>query len=359
MNRNILIIPFLFIMFLTSAHAYSENLEIYFFYGPTCSACYTLESYLDNFEQQYDYIEVKKFDVYENGTLLLQLAEVYGLNTSLIQTPTTFVNDKAFVGFSFIIVNAIENEIKTCAHVNCNNPLDFVTGNVTISEITLPMLLGAAAADAVNPCAFAVLILLLTAILGLSSKIKALKAGLAFTVAVYISYLAMGFGLFGALQITGLSNIVFKFIGVVALIVGAFNIKDFLRPGAGGFIMEVPMSWRPRMKGIIAGATSVPGAFLIGFIVSIFLLPCTSGPYIVIITMLSNQATFWGAVPLLLLYNAIFILPMIVITLLVYFGFSTPEKAEAWRKTKIRYMHLIAGLIMIAMGIIILFVGVM
>jgi len=32
------------------------------------------------------------------------------------------------------------------------------------------------------------------------------------------------------------------------------------------FVMEVPMSWRPKMKSLIKGVTSVPGAFFIGFV---------------------------------------------------------------------------------------------
>jgi len=86
------------------------------------------------------------------------------------------------------------------------------------------------------------------------------------------------------------------------------------------------------MKTLIRGVTSVPGAFLIGFAVSLFLLPCTSGPYIVILGLLAH-ATEWGyAMALLVLYNFIFVLPMLIITGAIYFGFTTTEKAEEWYK---------------------------
>jgi len=117
--------------------------------------------------------------------------------------------------------------------------------------------------------------------------------------------------------------------------------------------MEVPLSWRPKMKKIITSVTSAPAALLAGFLVSLFLLPCTSGPYIVILGMLAEKATRLSALGYLLLYNFIFVLPMMVITLIVYKGFKTAT-LERWRAKRIKLFHLIAGLIMIGLGIVIL-----
>ena len=105
------------------------------------------------------------------------------------------------------------------------------------------------------------------------------------------------------------------------------------------------------MKMLIKSVASVPGAFFMGFLVSLFLLPCTSGPYIVILGLLSEAATRSTALLLLLLYNFIFILPMIIITLAIYFGFTTTEKAEEWRQRKLKTLHLIAGIIILLLGI--------
>ena len=100
--------------------------------------------------------------------------------------------------------------------------------------------------------------------------------------------------------------------------------------------------------------TNPIGAFLIGLLVSLFLLPCTSGPYAVILGMLATKITFTSAVFYLILYNLIFVLPMLVVVFAMYWGLS-PEKAEDWRKNKIRLLHLIAGVILVALGIVILF----
>jgi len=80
-------------------------------------------------------------------------------------------------------------------------------------------------------------------------------------------------------------------------------------------------------------------------------LPCTSGPYIVILGLLAKAVTINYALLLLLLYNFIFILPMLFITLIIYFGFTTTEKVEEWRTRKLKVLHLIAGIIILLLGI--------
>ena len=219
-------------------------------------------------------------------------------------------------------------------------------------QLTIPLLIGAALVDAVNPCAFAVLIILLTTILAGGVKRRALYSGLLFSLAIFLSYLAMGLGLYKAISSVGVSLWFMKFIGALAIVLGLFNLKDVFFYGKG-FVMEVPFSWRPKMKAFIKGVTNPIGAFFIGILISMFLLPCTSGPYIVIISLLGQDDTFWHAVRLLVLYNVIFITPMVFITLAVYKGFSV-ERAEEMRQKRLKALHLIAGVILLIMGVVIL-----
>ena len=60
-----------------------------------------------------------------------------------------------------------------------------------------------------------------------------------------------------------------------------------------------------------------------------------------------------AAIPILLLYNIFFVLPLIIITLLMYFGFASVEKATEWKEKNTRRLHLVAGLIMLILGIIV------
>ncbi len=213
-----------------------------------------------------------------------------------------------------------------------------------------------AALDAINPCEFAILILLMASLLlNDENRKKALLTGLSFIAAVFIAYFLMGVGLLEFLRnyTVAYANYFYYIVGALAIILGLLNIKDFFWYGGGGFLMEVPQSWRPKMKGLILKITTPLGAFLTGLLVSLFLLPCTSGPYIVILGMLASKTVLAKALIYLVFYNLIFIAPMLAIVLALYWGLS-PERAEAWRKQKLRLLHLIAGVVLLALGIVIL-----
>ena len=227
-------------------------------------------------------------------------------------------------------------------------------------DLGLPAILSLAAVDAVNPCALAVLVLVLVAILiqHPKEKRKVLYVGLSFTLAVFLLYFFYGLVIIQFFKsftetVAGIKLWLYKGLGVVAIILGILNIKDFWRYGGGGFVMEVPRGWRPRMKKLISGVTSAKGAFVIGAFVSVFLLPCTIGPYIIAGGILSAMELL-GTIPWLLVYNIVFILPMVAITLAVWKGFTTVGEASGWREKNIQRLHLVAGLILLALGIALL-----
>ena len=165
----------------------------------------------------------------------------------------------------------------------------------------------------------------------------------------------LGIGLIGLINFAGFAGLFHKIIGILAIIIGLANIKDFFWYGGAGFVMEIPRSWRPKLKSMLSGVTSPLGAFLIGFIVTLFELPCTGGPYIFVLGLLSQQISWNIIIPILLYYNFIFVLPLMVLTLLIYFGYSSVEKANKWKDKNIRILHLVTGLIMILLGIWVFF----
>jgi cytochrome c biogenesis protein CcdA len=259
------------------------------------------------------------------------------------------VGNSVIVGFAEDVRPGIEEMIRQCIAQECPSPLARVAGPARLPALTLTAVVFAAAVDAINPCAFAVLILLITAVLGAGERRRVLYAGLAFSLAIFISYYLMGVGLYSAVEAAGATQALYVAVGVLAILIGLFNLKDYLWYGKW-FVMEVPLAWRPTLKRLMQGVTSVPGAFLIGFLISLFLLPCTSGPYIVILGLLAKTATRSSALVWLLLYNMVFILPMIAITAAVYFGVTTTERAEQWRTQHLRVLHLIAGVIILFLG---------
>ncbi len=234
--------------------------------------------------------------------------------------------------------------------------VDVVSKSTSGEKLTLTKILSLAVVDAINPCALAVLTLMLIAILTYNPKKKRdiLLAGLAFTCSVFIMYLFYGLVIIKSFQLiqvlTNVRILLYKILGFAAIILGILNLKDAVRYKAGSFLTEMPLSMRPRVKKIISGITSPKGAFIAGLFVTVFLLPCTIGPYVIAGGILSTLELI-KTMPFLLLYNLIFILPMVAITLIVYVGFAKVEDVSGWKDQNIKYLHLITGLIMFILGL--------
>jgi cytochrome c biogenesis protein CcdA len=221
--------------------------------------------------------------------------------------------------------------------------------------LSLGVIVSAAIVDSINPCAIAVLLVLLAALLAAGDRGRAIKAGLAFTASIYIMYFLFGLGLLSAIQLTGFQTLVYQVVGFLAIVIGLANIKDYFWYGAGGFVMEIPRSWRPTLKGLLHRATTPLGAFGIGFLVTLFELPCTGGPYLFILGLLAEKTTQAAAIPILLFYNLFFILPLLIITLAIYFDWLSFDRVQEWKNKNIRNVHLVTGLVMLALGLLVIF----
>lgn len=182
-----------------------------------------------------------------------------------------------------------------------------------------------------------------------SNSRRAFVSGMAFIASVFIAYYLLGFGLFTAISSTNVSGVILLVLGIFIIVLGVWNIKDFFCYDKG-YNVEIPRSWRPLLKRILGAVSSPVGAFLAGFLVCLFELPCTGGPYLFILGLLGDQNTRSEAAFLLLYYNFIFVLPLIVINCLVFWGASMLEAVGSWKDKYIRYLHLFAGLVLIGLG---------
>jgi cytochrome c biogenesis protein CcdA len=180
----------------------------------------------------------------------------------------------------------------------------------------------------------------------------------AFILAVVVMYMLYGFLIIKAFQflqsITVFKNYLYKGLGIAALILGLLEIKDFIKYKPGGVGTEMPMFLRPKVQNVISKITSPTGAFGLGLFVTLFLLPCTIGPYVILGGMLSTL-DYLKASPYLLVYNLIFVLPMIAISFILFFGTKNIEDISDWRNSNVRKMHLISGVLMSILGIVMLF----
>ena len=370
-NLNIFLLIILLLIFTTTfvfADNSSQNnvVHLHLFYGEGCPHCEHAKMFFEDIIEEYPSLLIYEHEVYKDhvGRELFENMS-YNYGTEINGVPTIFIDDKVIVGFSNKLGENIKEEIDVCLLTDCGNPIEKtifydieeIQGDSSPTpaekditrKLTIPIVISAAAVDAINPCAFAVLIILMTAALSITNKKRALKFGLAFSLSIYISYFLMGLGLFSILQATGLSHKFYIVVTAIAVIVGLLNIKDYLWYGKG-FLMEVPVSWRPAMKKLLRSATSPFGAFLVGFLVSLFELPCTGGPYIVILGLLAKEVTRSVGIFYLLLYNLVFVSPLIILSIIIYKGLSTTQKLEKIRKGKLKILHLIEGILMLGIA---------
>jgi len=211
--------------------------------------------------------------------------------------------------------------------------------------------------NSVNPCQIAMLVLVLITILtqNQEKRKKILFTGFAFIFAVYLGYLFYGIvliQLFHAFTLVLKQSSVYikDAFAVLSMLVGGLQIKDFFFYKKGSFATEMPIWMRPKAKRFIEKITSPAGAFITGFIITLFLSPCTMAPLLVATETLSTLGLI-QALPWLLYFNLIVILPLIAITLVVYKGFTSAETVSRWKDRNTRIMHLIAGILLFGVGL--------
>jgi len=214
---------------------------------------------------------------------------------------------------------------------------------VTLGTVTVAALI-----DSINPCAFSVLIFLLVYLLAIRAEKRLWKVGLVYIGTVFLVYFFSGLGLFAIIQATNITRIIIKIAAVLAILAGLINVKDFFWPDKG-FSLKIPESKKPVIEKYIKQAT-LPAAVTLGFLVSLFELPCTGSVYLAILSLLANKMTKISAIPYLLYYNFLFILPLLIILFLVAKGFS-PEHLEKWRQGSRGWLRLIMGLVLVLLGL--------
>lgn len=342
---------FFLFFFISLNLCFGKNEQPVLYYGQGCPHCAIVEEYIHTNNLNSELIRKEIYQNPNNAEEFNQICDQENIALMDRGVPFLYSEGECFVG-NKQIVSYLDKRQKGTESPNSESEIAEKTKQSFSETLTIPVLLSAAIVDAVNPCAFAVLLILMTTILISGEKKRALFSGLSFSFSIFLSYLLMGLGLYSIIASIETSQVFIKTIGFIAIILGLFNLKDFFWYGKG-FLMEVPMKWRPKLKALVQSITNPIGAFFIGLLVSLFLLPCTSGPYIVIIGMLAHKETYQEAFLLLLVYNFIFVLPMIGITIGTYFGMDV-KKAEEKRNKNLRILHLFAGIIMLGMGIVLL-----
>lgn len=166
--------------------------------------------------------------------------------------------------------------------------------------------------DSLNPCAIGVLISYLALMVSLRVERKHfINFGIFYILATYSVYLLIGLGILRVLHLFGVHNFFGWVAAAVILILGLYNIKSFFWPALripylSAFLdkCRIP-NWKP--------SYTIFSALALGFLIGLCEFPCSGGIYLATISLLSAKTTFWRGLLYLLIYNFMFILPLLLI----------------------------------------------
>lgn len=214
---------------------------------------------------------------------------------------------------------------------------------------TLGLVLGSAAIDSINPCAIGVLILMISVILGGHKSLgRMLFLGGLYILSIFTTYLLAGLGLLYFLGSIPLfvTEYISITVGSIIVLFGLVEVKDYFWYGRG-FSLAIPAVFVKKIHRM-AGNITVPGVILTGAFVAGVELPCTGAPYLAIITILSTNFNFLAFL-MMVLYNIVFILPLLAILFLVAGGIKLPV-IKQWKQETRGFMRLFIGLLLIGLG---------
>ena len=220
-------------------------------------------------------------------------------------------------------------------------------GLANLSQL-LPAVIVTGLLDSVNPCAFAVILLLLAFLFTLrKSRSHILKLGFVYVGMIFLVYFAIGLGILQAVRFSNDPHFVARAGAWLLIGLGVINLVEYLFPNFP-IKLHMPKIAGARTNALIKQAT-LPTTMLAGLLVGLCTFPCSGGIYVSIITLLNAKTTLAWGVSYLALYNIMFVLPLIVILLLV----SNRMAAKTWARwerehsLKIRLWY---GVIMVSLG---------
>ncbi len=217
-------------------------------------------------------------------------------------------------------------------------------------DVTLGLVIGTALIDAINPCAIGVLVVLISVLMKQHDRHKMMQITTLYTSVVFVIYMISGLGLVwlqSKLVSLGFGRILAGVIGVVLLFGAVLEIKDFFAYGKG-WSLSIPKKHAKEIQRRLESLT-IWGTVVLGGFVAMVELPCTGGPYLAITAVLAENFDL-VAFLYLILYNIIFVLPLLVIAIITYFGLPIVD-VEKWKKKNRKWMRLFMGLLLLAFGV--------
>lgn len=215
----------------------------------------------------------------------------------------------------------------------------------------LPLVGVAALIDSINPCAFGILLLTIAFLLSLQkTRQSILKIGGVYILGLVTVYLLIGLGILQALHLFNTPHFMAKVGAVLLIVLCGINLINEFFPSFP-IKLKIPQAAHTKMASLMNKA-SLPAVFLLGALVGLCEFPCTGGPYLMVLGLLHDQGTYLAGVGYLVLYNLIFISPLVIILCIASDG-ALLEKVKQWKKAETKHMRVWGGVAMVVLGLLI------
>jgi len=322
-----------------------------YFYQTGCKSCSRVEADLNYLRSRYPQMIIEEFNIYDNAGLADWLTQNAGRTTEELHTPALFIANEAWFGEEEITPAIVEDALLRHETQGTDKIWeDYDPSQSGIEDVFKSMswaaVVFAGLVDGLNPCAFATLVFFVSYLTLSGRKGKeVLAVGAAFTIGVFIAYLAVGLGFYQVLDLLGdtltkLSRWVYALTALLCFSLAIFSLIDFFKVRRGGtanMSLKLPEALRKRINATIRKGRNqrayVGGAFLTGLVVSFLELACTGQVYLpTIIAVSSNPDLRAQAIGYLVLYNLMFIVPLIVVFILAYYGTTSKDLVNFMEK---------------------------
>ena len=328
----------------------AEPIYMAYFEQAGCQECARTSYDLNVVQEQYPQVQVESFSIEEadNKALNEWLCDKYGVPEELrLSTPMVFVGDDVLIGTDAYLDNllaAVSKYAETGAE-RVWEDFSAEEGEQGIidrfASFGVLTVLGAGLIDGLNPCAFATLVFFVSylAFTGRRGR-DVLFVGVSFTLGVFLTYLLVGVGLLKVVQslnfFSSLGRWVYLLTALLCVVLAILTFRDFGRAQKGqpsDMTLRLPMNLRRRINKVIRESSQMRAfvlvAFFTGFVVSLLELACTGQVYLpTIIYVMSQPELAAQAFLYLLLYCLMFILPLVVVFVLSYFGTSSEQLGQ-------------------------------
>ena len=336
----------------TSASA-AQTVYLAYFYKTGCQTCDRTSYDLSYLKGRHPELLVKEFDIAtaDNKALNEVLCKKYGVpEEKHLVTPMIFVGNDYLVGEAANAANlqALVDKYRGQGTTPPWEGVDIEQGRNVILErfrhLSPLAVLGAGLIEGLNPCGFATIIFLISylAFAGLKNR-QILAVGLAFTIGVFVAHLLIGAGLLAFLQtvsfISVLAKVLYAIIAVMCLILAAISLADYIKVRQGRaeeMTLQLPKFLKKQVHQMIRQTSKWQTAVLyalaalgIGAVVAALEVVCTGQVYLPTILFVAQMPELRAnALFYLTLYNLMFVVPLVIVFLLAFYGTTTRQLGD-------------------------------